>query len=270
MYNPEKLELPDYDDRRLTEYTWRYDIVFDLVLACEEEYIPEALLEISRVRSPASAFHLMVNPDQEFLAEAETVFDIERLNPNSEFFNETCASILKTFGYDKETLGDWYRESISKACGFIAMQRIRVTLLWEIRGWPGLTLDFAVSQILGDGTQFEFDRHWDLYSSDAHLLHQDVVSGSSDGPESLRLSDPEHAASQALVEYLASPTPAAEEELASSLIEFGRKQIYEKVAGFELAKFHLPELAICFSCGRKHESSEERICRECEISKGAN
>ena len=54
-YNPEKLALPeDYNDPRLTEYTWSYDIVFDLVLACEEEYMPEALLEISRVRSPAS------------------------------------------------------------------------------------------------------------------------------------------------------------------------------------------------------------------------
>lgn len=269
MYNPENLELPNYDDARLTEYTWSYDIVLDLVLCCEEDFFPEALLEISQVRSPASAFHLMVVPDQEFFGEAEQVFDVEKLNPQSGSFDESCAEILETFGHDKETLVDWYEQSISKDCGFLAMMRIRVTMLWEIRGWPGLTLDFAKSEILGDGTEFEFARNWDVPSADAHVLYEEAVSGRSEDAESLRLSDPEEAASQVLAEYMASPSPAVERELVLSLIEFGRTQIYNEVAGFELAKFHLPELALCVSCGRKHEFSEERICSECRITKGA-
>lgn len=272
MYNPEKLELPSYDDPRLTEYTWSYDIVFERVWACEEEYVPETYLEISGVRCPATAFHLMINPeDQQEVLELH-LFEIERINPQSSFFIETSKEILDTFGYGSETLGDWYYESISKNSRFLAIEVVRVRMLWEIRGWPGLTLELANSEILGDGTQFEFYKDW--YSPEgAHLLESQTVEDPGDssfGPESLRLSDPEQAASHALAEYLASPSPAAEEDLAISLIEFGRQQIYDKVAGYELATFHLPELAICFSCGRKLVSPEERICSECQISKAAN
>jgi hypothetical protein len=32
MYNPEKLELPDYEDPRLTKYTWSYEVVLGAVL----------------------------------------------------------------------------------------------------------------------------------------------------------------------------------------------------------------------------------------------
>ena len=184
MYNPEKLALPeDYNDPRLTEYTWSYEVVFYLAFACKEAIVPAVEMQIYGTRASTKAFHVMAAiPELVYLSEAERVFEIEELNPRGESFSDTRAEVYNTLGYQstsrgKPSLEDWYEQSIKADFGFLSLQKLRVKFLWQIQGWPGLTLDFVQSEIFGDGSNFEFERVWekDVPEEEAELLQDEVL-----------------------------------------------------------------------------------------------
>jgi hypothetical protein len=198
MYNPENLELPEYlDDPRLKTYTWRYDLVVGQVFASEGNgFVPEMHLDVDVVGTSATSFEIMYGlEDIEHVTEAERIFEIERLNPSDERFSETSKEVLEVLGFetsDKATpsLTSWYEEVTRENCGFLAVKRLRISMLWELRGWPGLTLERVKSEIFGSGSELKFESNWDLHYSDGRsvLIHNVDISTQREN-ESLELFD---------------------------------------------------------------------------------
>ena len=206
MYNPENLELPtDLDDPRLTKYIWRYDVVVGQVFASEgNRVIPEMYLDVGKVRAPETSFIIMYGPaDVVHVTEAEQIFEIERLNPSHERFSKTSKEVFEILRLETSegtpSLASWCEEVTQENCGFLAVKRLRITFLWELRGWPGLTLEHAKSEIFGSGSEFEFESDWDLYDSDGKsVLIHDVEISTQRENESLELFEPEDSSSQNL------------------------------------------------------------------------
>lgn len=200
MYNPENLEFPeDLYDPRLKTYTWRYDLVVGQVFASEgNRFVPEMYLDVDVVGTSATSFEIMYGQeDIKHVTESERTFEIERLNPSHERFSETSNEVLEVLGFetsDKATpsLTSWYEEVTRENCGFLAVKRLRITMLRELRGWPGLTLERVNSEIFGSGSELKFESNWDLHYSDGRsvLIHNVDISTHREN-ESLELFDPD-------------------------------------------------------------------------------
>lgn len=197
MYNPKNLELPQFDDPRLTEYIYGYDCLFVHVLALNsDEHEATPFVEIDfqtpfRVNVP---FHFMMWPDTPTTIESEELFDIDQLNPRSSSYAATKAKVLKLIGVDPKgrwqpSLSDWRKEALAEGCDRLAIVRYRVRYEWTVRAWQGLTLQHLKSEIDSVDWALEFVKDFEV-PEDTFLLETIEPEDPRKRPNSLRLESP--------------------------------------------------------------------------------
>lgn len=261
MYNPENLDLPSYNDPRLTEYSLEYLVgaythVFALN-SSEADDIPLVDCTVgARTRRDAESEISLAEFDSgnpaAFLAwfppallykydpeEDNVSFDLTELDPGHPDFSCTSEEIARLLKL--ENVGDlagmiswWIPEAESEDCDTIVFQTHRAFHLeWDIKGWDGLTLDYLKANVTAPEFRFTFDMSEDVSYPEAIYLeefkHPDVPTGF----DLLTYKDVEHGAKFLLNAYRANPSESLAREAAAHL---------HKLGGPEFVKFHLPEL----------------------------
>ncbi len=256
MYNPNNNPLPnDHNDPMLTRYIWSYVVVLTAAFPVADEDDQTEELEISRVRCGTTKFHVMPSPQIEYNFVDERVYLLEDLrvgSPNFDEVREEAQDILRAPG----SVEDWYEASLALDPEFthVKVFEVRVKFSWEIRGWPGLTLDYALAEL--HGNNFEFERSWYLPAG-AELLDEGMPSEGM--YQSLRFASPELGATLALALYRSDPSPDKARDAARYLYE------YKDLA---LAQFHFPELELCDSCLEEFRDADELYCETCIVVMG--
>lgn len=256
MYNPSQHALPsDSTDPRLTSYKWSYTVVLSAAFPVVEEHVQYEELEISRVRCGTEKFHIMPSPEIEYDLLDEQVYPLDDLrigSPNFDAVREEVRDMLKIEG----SIEDWSETAASLDPEFshVKVFAVAVKFSWEIRGWSGLTLDYALAEI--HGNDFEFERAWYLPEGSG-ILDEGMPSEAK--RQSLRFANPELGATLALSSYASDPSPEKAKDAARYLYEF-------KDAA--LAQFHFPELELCDSCLEEFRASDQLICETCRVVTG--
>lgn len=249
LYNPDNLELPGFEDSRLTQYIWEYSVgSFTHVIALNSERwqwdsAPEARLEFGSPFRYIADFHLMAWPEESYQPLPDVAFDFEQLDPSHPKYLSVRSQIASLLGEKvnpDDFLDNWREEATDSGFDKMYIQRWSdVRYEWKIRAWGGLTLkhlkDNLDLQVFGVSVEVEVDEQV------AVLLETFEGFQETDTAfESLRYADPEMDAKHLLSKYLAKPTESLALEVARSLHRFG---------GPELVSFHFPELDLCRSCG---------------------
>ena len=255
MYNPENLVLPtDPDDPSLIRYFWRYDLVKTVAIGSDDP-VDEIYFDVGRVSATTSAFHLMTSAEVNHLPEYVKSYKIEELDPAAKGFEQARDEIHAALGYSaqdkwKPPVGSWSQEGYE----YVTVMRLRNNFKWEIRGFQGLTLEAAESELFGaDGFQFEWEPYW---SYEGEMLEENEVDIKFER-KSLRFADPEYGARQLMGAQLEVLDFESAKEAATYLYEFD---------GPELAKFHFPYLTVCDQCWTDAPSFhrlEEPECADC-------
>jgi hypothetical protein len=176
VYNPENLDLPAHDDRRLTDYTYGYDVLFVHVLAFNSDDHEETPIVDIEFQTPFKVnvpFHFMMWPDTPKTIEFEEFLDIEHLNPKSSSYASTKAKVLKLMGVDPKegwqpSLTRWREEALDGGCDRLAIVRYRVRYEWTVRAWKGLTLQHLQSEM--DSVEWSLDFVKDFEVPEGTLL----------------------------------------------------------------------------------------------------
>lgn len=247
IYNPDNLELPSFDDPRLTDYIWEYSAgsVTNVIAFKSEEFesSPEVSLDFYTPFKYRADFHVLMWPEENYIRIPGVTFDFEQLDPSHPEYSHARTEIIDLIG--QTDIADSHLESwreTAKAEGFDKIQIQRwsdVRFEWKVRAWGGLTLEHLNANLT--------DWEWGLgYLLDAEeevamiLETFDGVQKTDLGFENLRYADSELDAKDTLSSYLTNPTKSLALEAARSLHRFG---------GPELAAFHFPELELCRHCG---------------------
>jgi hypothetical protein len=255
LYNPENLELPNYDDPRLTDYFWEYSVgTWTHVIAFNSEEwegqsSPEADFEFSTPFHYSADFHLLMWPDLSYQPLPNVSFDFGQLDPTnleSSLVRSQIASLLELDKPDS-WLDGWLEEAESGDCNKLIIQRWQdVRFEWRVRGWEALTLEHLKANL----RDLEFSKSFS--SSDGSLLLETFQpDDSKNGFESFRYEDSEFGARFALSAYQANPSTSLALEAAGYLHRFG---------GPELAAFHFPGLELCRSCGEQPHPMDSAPC----------
>jgi hypothetical protein len=255
MYNPANLELPNYDDPRLTDYIWEYSVgTWTHVIAFNREEwdgpsSPEADFEFSTPFNYSADFHLLMWPEPSFQVLPDISFDFEQLHPTHLESSSARSQIASLLDLDDPTasLDSWLNEGASEGCDTLLISRWRdVRYEWKIRGWQELTLEHLNANL----RDLDFSK---TFSSSRGSIHLETFESydAENGLASLRYEDCELGANISMAKYQASPSESLALEFASYLNSFG---------GPELALFHLPDLELCRSCGQPYHPSDMESC----------
>ena len=170
MYNPEQLDLPDYEDQRLTEYLYGYDVPFIHAIAYNsDEHSEPPFIEMEfwtpfKVRVP---FHFMMWPDTPTIIENQRVFEVEKLDPSGSAFPGVEAEVLAELGVSsndawKPDISSWFEDASSEDCDKLAIVKYRVRYEWTIRAWQGLTLEYLEQQLASDVESLDFGKDFEV------------------------------------------------------------------------------------------------------------
>lgn len=255
MYNPENLVLPtDPDDPSLTRYSFSYNLVHAMAIGSEDEF-HEAHFDAGLINVSTSAFHVMEVADVSDIYEYKESYTIKDLDSTAVGFEKTRDEILTALGYSAKDKWKPPVETWSDlGYDYVSIIRMRSNVKWELRGFPGLTLDLAKAELFGaDGYQFEWEPWWQYEGEMFEERSVDI----NFKRESLRFADPEFGARQLMGTQLEVLDFESAKETATYLYEFD---------GPELAKFHFPNLAVCDQCWTYSPSFrrlEEPECADC-------
>lgn len=166
MYNPDQLELPDFEDQRLTEYVYGYDVPFIHAVAYNsEEFAEPPFIGMEfwtpfKVRVP---FHFMMWPDTPTIIESQRFFNLEDLDPSGPTFPTVEAELWKELGvvqtdHWKPDFSRWFEEASSEGYDQLAILKYRVRYEWTIRAWQGLTLDYLEQELQSTEEALEFTK----------------------------------------------------------------------------------------------------------------
>lgn len=160
MYNPNNYELPDHLDSRLTEYIYSYDVLFTHAVAFsaeESDRTPYIELEFYTLGVNVD-FNFMMWPETPAILEAETIFDLEQLNPDDPGFSKIeseIASLMKLPSGKVSSLDYWYEQGQGIEANKVGIVEYRVRFAWEVRAWDGLTLEHLKSEM--DSAEWALD-----------------------------------------------------------------------------------------------------------------
>lgn len=256
MYNPENLELPVFDDPRLTDYIWEYSVgSWTHVTAVasdewEEDEAPETDFDFWTPFHYEADFHLLMWPEPNFRILPSVSFDLNQLDPSDAEFASVRAQLASLCNLDDPEywLDSWLEEARGEGCDQLWIETyMDVRYEWKVRGWPGLTLEYLKANL----KDLEFSKSFSTMSEGA--IHLETFEQESFNVyESLTYKDSDLGAKIFLSEYRANPS----EKLANQAAQ----HLY-KVGGPELVTFHFPTLDFCRSCGEPSHPAETGDCQ---------
>ena len=166
MYNPNNYDLPDYRDKRLTDYVYSYDVLFNHAVAFssdEFEETPWIDIEFETPFRTNTPFHFLMWPDTPTIIEAENVFDLEQLDSAASGVEEVERRITELMKYPTERapdLDEWYERAQEIGADRVGIIEYRVRYTWRMRAWDGLNLEYLESQLDSTEDALEFSKYF--------------------------------------------------------------------------------------------------------------
>lgn len=260
LYNPENLELPDFQEPSLIDYVWEYSVgsfIHVIGVNSEEwgsEHSPEVSLDFFTPFRYSADFHLLMWPEDSHQPLPDIAFDfaeLDRRHPKSSGVRSEIASLLDLSDADY-WLDSWCDSAKNSNYDKLFIQRWGcVRYEWKIRGFEGLTLKHLKENL----ELIDWSKGFSL-SEDEEVaeIFESFESVKDHYPEheSLRYNDAELGAQVSMATYRESPIEALAIDAAYNLHRFG---------GPELASFHFPNLDLCESCGEPSHPSTAGTCQ---------
>jgi hypothetical protein len=170
MYNPNQLDLPDFEDKRLTDYAYSYDCLFIHAVGFRSEQYEETPFIETIFWTPFKVyvpFHFLMWPETQSILESEKIFDVEQINPSRAEFPEIEAQILSLLRMEpnskhRPSIENWYDQAKEEGFDKVGIVEDRVRYVWTIRAWEGLTLDRLESEMAAVEYPLEFTKDFDV------------------------------------------------------------------------------------------------------------